>query len=217
MRDRRRCCCGCRTRPRRSACAARCCCWSLLVVLAEHFGLETILGAFVAGAIVELRRPRRDPTHPLFHVKLEAIGYGFLVPIFFVTSGHALRPRTRCSTTRRRCPGPDVPRSRCSSCAASPRSCTARSSATAARSRPGCCRRRRCRSSSRRPRSASSIDAVDAATAAAFVARRPPLRPGLPGRSRSACSGRPIPRRCPRWPTRPPTRPYGTPKPITKR
>ena len=26
-------------------------------------------------------------THPNFHLKLEAIGYGFLVPIFFVSSG----------------------------------------------------------------------------------------------------------------------------------
>ena len=26
-------------------------------------------------------------THPLFRVKLDAIGYGFLIPIFFITSG----------------------------------------------------------------------------------------------------------------------------------
>jgi len=26
-------------------------------------------------------------THPNFRIKLEAIGYGFLVPVFFVTSG----------------------------------------------------------------------------------------------------------------------------------
>jgi Kef-type K+ transport system membrane component KefB len=25
--------------------------------------------------------------HPLFHPKLDAIGYGFLIPVFFVTSG----------------------------------------------------------------------------------------------------------------------------------
>lgn len=56
------------------------------VALAEQFGLETILGAFLAGAVVGL--VDRDATsHPRFRVKLEALGYGFLIPVFFVTSG----------------------------------------------------------------------------------------------------------------------------------
>jgi Kef-type K+ transport system membrane component KefB len=59
----------------------------LLVVLAERFGLETILGAFVAGAILSVVDRDAVRTHPLFRVKLEAIGYGFLIPIFFVSSG----------------------------------------------------------------------------------------------------------------------------------
>ena len=59
----------------------------LLVVLAENLGLETILGAFVAGAVVSLVDRDAGNTHPLFRVKLEAIGYGFLVPVFFITSG----------------------------------------------------------------------------------------------------------------------------------
>jgi Kef-type K+ transport system membrane component KefB len=59
----------------------------LLVVLAQNLGLETILGAFVAGAIVSAIDRTAVQTHPLFKVKLEAIGYGFLVPVFFVTSG----------------------------------------------------------------------------------------------------------------------------------
>jgi Kef-type K+ transport system membrane component KefB len=59
----------------------------LLVVLAENLGLETILGAFVAGAVVSLVDRDTEGTHPLFRVKLEAIGYGFLVPIFFISSG----------------------------------------------------------------------------------------------------------------------------------
>lgn len=54
--------------------------------LAERFGLETILGAFLAGAVVSLL-DRDSSTHPNFRLKLEAIGYGFLVPVFFVTSG----------------------------------------------------------------------------------------------------------------------------------
>lgn len=56
------------------------------VVLAERFGLESILGAFLAGAVVGLV-DRDSTSHPHFRVKLEAIGYGFLVPVFFVTSG----------------------------------------------------------------------------------------------------------------------------------
>src|SRR5215471_14085144 len=55
-------------------------------VLAEKFGLESILGAFLAGAIVGLV-DRDSCSHPHFRVKLEAIGYGFLVPVFFVASG----------------------------------------------------------------------------------------------------------------------------------
>jgi Kef-type K+ transport system membrane component KefB len=54
--------------------------------LAERFGLESILGAFLAGAVVSL--VDRDPSsHPHFRTKLEAIGYGFVVPVFFVASG----------------------------------------------------------------------------------------------------------------------------------
>ncbi len=55
-------------------------------VLAEKFGLESILGAFLAGAIVGLV-DRDSSSHPRFRIKLEAIGYGFLVPVFFVSSG----------------------------------------------------------------------------------------------------------------------------------
>ena len=43
------------------------------VVLAQLFGLETILGAFVAGVIVGIV-DRDTTTHPRFRAKLEAIG-----------------------------------------------------------------------------------------------------------------------------------------------
>ncbi len=56
------------------------------VALAEKFGLESILGAFMAGAVVGLV-DKDSPSHPNFRLKLEAIGYGFLIPVFFVTSG----------------------------------------------------------------------------------------------------------------------------------
>jgi Kef-type K+ transport system membrane component KefB len=58
----------------------------VFVVLASRFGLETILGAFLAGAILNFV-DRDAMSHPNFRVKLDAIGYGFLVPVFFVTSG----------------------------------------------------------------------------------------------------------------------------------
>jgi Kef-type K+ transport system membrane component KefB len=58
----------------------------LFVVLASKFGLETILGAFLAGAILNFV-DRDSMSHPNFRAKLDAIGYGFLVPVFFVTSG----------------------------------------------------------------------------------------------------------------------------------
>ncbi|MGY1636986.1 cation:proton antiporter [Geodermatophilus sp. SYSU D00742] len=56
------------------------------VALAERLGLETILGAFLAGALVGLV-DRDSSSHPRFRAKLDAIGYGFLVPVFFVSSG----------------------------------------------------------------------------------------------------------------------------------
>jgi Kef-type K+ transport system membrane component KefB len=59
------------------------------VVLAGRFGLETILGAFVAGAVVGLI-DRDSSSHPHLRTKLEAIGYGFLVPVFFIGSGLGL-------------------------------------------------------------------------------------------------------------------------------
>jgi Kef-type K+ transport system membrane component KefB len=59
----------------------------VLVAVAQRFGLETILGAFVAGAILPLIDRDALQTHPHFRIKVEAIGYGIFVPIFFVTSG----------------------------------------------------------------------------------------------------------------------------------
>jgi len=56
------------------------------VALASRLGLETILGAFLAGAVVGLV-DRDTSTHPHFRTKLEALGYGFLIPVFFVASG----------------------------------------------------------------------------------------------------------------------------------
>jgi Kef-type K+ transport system membrane component KefB len=64
--------------------------WVLMigfVALAEAFGLEAILGAFAAGAILTLVDRDAFMTHPFFRRKLEAVGFGVFVPVFFVTSG----------------------------------------------------------------------------------------------------------------------------------
>jgi Kef-type K+ transport system membrane component KefB len=76
------------------------------VALAERFGLETILGAFMAGVILRIV-DRNTATHPHFRLKLEGIGYGFVIPVFFVSSGlqfdlSALRSSSRRSHHRSR-------------------------------------------------------------------------------------------------------------------
>ncbi len=56
----------------------------ILVALAQALGVELILGAFLAGAITSLLGG--DDKTPL-REKLDAIGYGFFVPIFFISVG----------------------------------------------------------------------------------------------------------------------------------
>jgi Kef-type K+ transport system membrane component KefB len=56
-------------------------------VLAQLFGLEVMLGAFIAGAVLRLLDRDRTMTHPRFHQKLEAVGFGVFIPFFFITSG----------------------------------------------------------------------------------------------------------------------------------
>jgi Kef-type K+ transport system membrane component KefB len=55
--------------------------------LAGRLGLEAILGAFIAGALLAVLDPDYKTTHPKFHEKLEAIGFGVFIPVFFVASG----------------------------------------------------------------------------------------------------------------------------------
>jgi Kef-type K+ transport system membrane component KefB len=56
----------------------------IFVVLAERLGIEVIVGAFLAGAIVALLRAPEDRE---LASQLEAIGFGFFVPIFFIMVG----------------------------------------------------------------------------------------------------------------------------------
>ena len=69
--------------------------WTVLLVAglalaAQALGFEAILGAFLAGMLVRALDPDPERTHPLYPVKLDAVGYGLLVPVFFVTSGLTL-------------------------------------------------------------------------------------------------------------------------------
>ncbi len=56
-----------------------------LAALANDLGLDLLLGGFVAGVIVRLALKGREVT--LFESKLTAVGYGFFIPFFFITSG----------------------------------------------------------------------------------------------------------------------------------
>ncbi|MCX5042835.1 cation:proton antiporter [Aldersonia sp. NBC_00410] len=55
-----------------------------LIALAAAFNLDIILGAFAAGFILRRMLPAGDRQ---LEAKLDGLAYGFLVPIFFVTSG----------------------------------------------------------------------------------------------------------------------------------
>ena len=56
-------------------------------VLAQQFGFASILGAFAAGLLVRTIDLNGPTPHPQFQVKLEGIGFGFLIPVFFIATG----------------------------------------------------------------------------------------------------------------------------------
>nr|WP_269448281.1 cation:proton antiporter [Limosilactobacillus agrestis] len=56
-----------------------------LVTIAETVGAENILGAFLAGMVMKLLEPS-DATED----RLNSIGYGFLIPFFFIMTGDRL-------------------------------------------------------------------------------------------------------------------------------
>jgi len=55
--------------------------------IAFDFGLDVVLGAFLAGVVLRTLGPKDAVA--LEH-KLDVIGYGFFIPVFFVSSGMAL-------------------------------------------------------------------------------------------------------------------------------
>jgi Kef-type K+ transport system membrane component KefB len=56
-----------------------------LVALASELGLDLLLGGFAAGMITRAALRGREVS--TFESKLTAVGFGFLVPFFFITSG----------------------------------------------------------------------------------------------------------------------------------
>jgi len=54
------------------------------VVLAELLGVELILGAFLGGALTSLLIGKQEEG---LHTKLDAIGFGFFIPLFFIYVG----------------------------------------------------------------------------------------------------------------------------------
>jgi Kef-type K+ transport system membrane component KefB len=59
-----------------------------LLVLSQDLKFDAILGAFLAGALLAaITDPERDEAFGHFRTKLDGIGFGFFVPVFFVTTG----------------------------------------------------------------------------------------------------------------------------------
>ncbi len=58
-----------------------------LLVVASDFGLDVVLGAFLAGIVLRRWAPGDGES---LEGKLDAVGYGFFIPIFFVSSGMGL-------------------------------------------------------------------------------------------------------------------------------
>ena len=56
-----------------------------LVYLASEFGLDVILGAFASGIVVGAMA--RGPEARGFLAKMDAVAFGLLIPIFFISSG----------------------------------------------------------------------------------------------------------------------------------
>jgi Kef-type K+ transport system membrane component KefB len=62
----------------------------LLLVAAERFGLDVVLGAMLAGMVLRSWTHRMDVDMQPLEQKLEAVGYGIFIPLFFVASGMTL-------------------------------------------------------------------------------------------------------------------------------
>jgi Kef-type K+ transport system membrane component KefB len=69
--------------------------WSIvllivLLVVAQKFGLDVVLGAMLAGMVLRSWTHRMEVDVEPLESKLEAVGYGIFIPLFFVASGMTL-------------------------------------------------------------------------------------------------------------------------------
>ena len=62
----------------------------LLLLAAARFGLDVVLGALLAGMVLRRWTRRMGVAVTSLEEKLDALGYGFFIPVFFVTSGMTL-------------------------------------------------------------------------------------------------------------------------------
>ncbi len=67
--------------------------------LAHEFGVDALLGAFVAGVVLNVADSDDRPTQAAYQDKLRAIGYGFLVPVFFIVTGVQFDVRSLFAST----------------------------------------------------------------------------------------------------------------------
>jgi Kef-type K+ transport system membrane component KefB len=70
--------------------------WSVVLLLAllafaARFGLDIVLGAFLAGLVLRQWSPGDVPQ---LEAKLDAVGYGVFIPVFFVSAGMGLDVRS---------------------------------------------------------------------------------------------------------------------------
>ena len=130
---------------------------AVLVYMSEEFGLEVVLGAFLAGAMVSLLdRERRRARVSGLQDKLDGIGFGVFIPIFFVVSGVRLDLDALFSSLGTVVLVPLTVIALLLVRGASRAASTGAFCRAARRSRPACCRPPRFRSSWPPPRSASS-------------------------------------------------------------
>jgi len=59
-----------------------------LLAIAEDFGLDVVLGAFIAGIIIKQLAPADEQS--VLQTKVEGIAFGVFIPIFFIVSGARL-------------------------------------------------------------------------------------------------------------------------------
>ena len=67
--------------------------------LAHRFGVDALLGAFVGGVVLNVADSDDRPTQERYQGKLNAIGYGFLVPVFFIVTGVTFDVRALFAST----------------------------------------------------------------------------------------------------------------------